>query len=1476
MEDDLVRALSAVQPLANNTETDDDRRNEALKLVHRWFASDRPAFLASVDAAIRSLDEFTSTVSSVEVLEDLGQRRDILQTVVRATIAGLRTKDLQWSLHRVDAQLWSMVALYFARMLALQRTVRHAVVTRQTDAQGSIETAVAFVNDVKDAVERYLARPVASSIEREVAEAPSTPNAKTGPSLLPSVASQGQDLDVTRVVRYHRQTDYPRYVAALKLLDVVDEPISIEVFEDDDRVVDVFVPIWTAVTRVVRDTYVASHKLSSLSASEWSELMDAGVSVYRDKGAKYGDLQTLQRALLDLWYAPSDGITSLLNKDDPDDVVTRLRDDIIRATSVDSVSHSELVASTEDHRASMIRLTRLVQIVDAATAAPATADLRDYLSSDWVKANSVSRSSVLDVLVDVAVAYAERRRNGADVLRAIRTVDDNKLFRRRVDDLIKRRSAASVITYVKVRNTGVEDYNRRFNVLVPSDSPDLLLLQINEDDQPYYGVSDDGALDVTEYPAAHGFEVYKESFIERPRLYADGGRLRVYDRSYVFGKFHRVFLPVESNRSVAQNMGAVIGALRAGKTVFMMGYGASGAGKTSTLVYLNQPTIPVEERNGVFVHLCDQLASEGYGRMAMWVHEFYADPEEPSNRSYQPGQTKPMTITVDKSPDGGNGRCFSFVARPSFVFDGERDLSRMRVLGADRDGGDDAATEPRGHRSKHVYRATPEVLFELGQPLGEIVVHLVDTDRFVKATTNNPNSSRSHTIVFVELYNDALKQTARIAIGDFAGVENVFLCERAAVQRRFATVRRQSGDDYYYRDYLVDVVHGGGGSDANDDCARRVATSPGLWDLDLAKRRPHPDAAVEKHLRSFYADGNFQYVDDAALVLRHVFEDADGETVLELGSQRIRKAFDGRRASFEGALKNAAQTHEAFRANAPAATWELFRRRFPDRYELLTPASATEALDRLRAMQRSHQERLASYANAIAIGDPFVMAETGTPVQASKERLANLYDTGISKKMKQGVYTYEARLYVDCVTSTPVWLAPLGKKTLTNDTSVKTIGAYKTTVTVNDKPINISTLIDQSKTQCDEREAVRASLDKVTAAIQRIEADVGGGRNGPPSLKDVLPETVIQRYRVMDDGNLDATPYETLNDDVMTALSDGLTQLVALSSTVSSSSLPPGLSALEAAQHVAAEFRRLANPERTKALAAVYDVVENLLLETSCVLENARFVCENRRVEGYFINRSLRDLRAAVNAFLQHRQRQGINLTPATAALCDDQHCRGRVETRACWQRDALDARGADESVLMNALLREFHPDASSMDALFDRLVVCVFCVLNITKDAYTNNPPPVPYVDVNGVKRALAHEEPEEVVECAYAAARAHMTEYDVAKTVALSEDPALTALDKRFVNKQPSCRAVSKRRTKPSEAVVRDYLRALETFDNHNAASALGTLEYVDRLSKFNATDVVCTWQTAQPGEDADRLERFAAEQGMVDVLDARAPRQ
>ena len=150
-----------------------------------------------------------------------------------------------------------------------------------------------------------------------------------------------------------------------------------------------------------------------------------------------------------------------------------------------------------------------------------------------------------------------------------------------------------ILTFLKLRNDENTDqvYNERFKIFLNKNkNPNKLLLYYNINNNKYYEKNGDQIISTNV-----------------DRTFEDES----YKYKYLFGPFTQIFNPSISNEDIAKKMGAIKKSLTDGNDVFMIGYGASGAGKTSTLVYLDAviDDEPIKE-NGIVVNICNQISDE--------------------------------------------------------------------------------------------------------------------------------------------------------------------------------------------------------------------------------------------------------------------------------------------------------------------------------------------------------------------------------------------------------------------------------------------------------------------------------------------------------------------------------------------------------------------------------------------------------------------------------------------------------------------------------------------------------------------------------------------------------------------------------------------------------------------------------------------------------------------------------------------------
>lgn len=339
---------------------------------------------------------------------------------------------------------------------------------------------------------------------------------------------------------------------------------------------------------------------------------------------------------------------------------------------------------------------------------------------------------VMDVLLKHHMGVYEKYLKVGNKLLGILENENNNDFQTRLNVLLSDKVKNNILTYIKIRNNGNIDYNRRRFGVKLNEKRRLLMVKYNEDNISY---------DNEKKPPVK------------------------YDNEYVFGPFTNIFIPCISNKTVANEMTDITNILDMGKNIFTFGYGASGAGKTSSLIYFNKGETP-ELKDGILIHICNIMNSKGYNKVEVKFKEFYKEKNEKS-------------VTIIEQPKKSDNSS-------NLVFKNDGDGYK---LSSDYD-----------HVITHDYRVDGVLnnKFTKGTPLGELMYYLVDKDRYVKATTNNPNSSRSHVLVYVRFIG---KNSPLLILGDFAGVENSFDCENEDILDKFTNVMMDNGNVPFYSKY---------------------------------------------------------------------------------------------------------------------------------------------------------------------------------------------------------------------------------------------------------------------------------------------------------------------------------------------------------------------------------------------------------------------------------------------------------------------------------------------------------------------------------------------------------------------------------------------------------------------------------------------------------------------------------------------------
>jgi hypothetical protein len=231
-----------------------------------------------------------------------------------------------------------------------------------------------------------------------------------------------------------------------------------------------------------------------------------------------------------------------------------------------------------------------------------------------------------------------------------------------------------------------------------------------------------------------------------------------------FGPFKKVFPGDATNSEIASSgeIKKLLFSLRDQNILFIVGLGGSGAGKTSKLVYFNKGN---DDSEGIIIKMCIELKKnqQSYGSSS----------DKSDNTEIVGDKIVVRRIEVCPTPrEGGrdyackkddtdyyfawNNEQQNFICETqSFIPNNSERLKKEKV---------ECGKDNQDYNSCTIQ----------GQTLGQAIEKFVDKDRHVNATTNNVNSSRSHDLLFIFIKINGVQKV--IIIGDFAGVENEFIC----------------------------------------------------------------------------------------------------------------------------------------------------------------------------------------------------------------------------------------------------------------------------------------------------------------------------------------------------------------------------------------------------------------------------------------------------------------------------------------------------------------------------------------------------------------------------------------------------------------------------------------------------------------------------------------------------------------------------
>ena len=929
----------------------------------------------------------------------------------------------------------------------------------------------------------------------------------------------------------------------------------------------------------------------------------------------------------------------------------------------------------------------------------------------------------------------------------INNTDINQDFHDTLEQMLESNNNDNILTFLKLRcdDDRFQTKSKRFHILI-NGKKTTIIVRYDDRNQAFYVINENNPLNPVR----------------------DLNIPPIYNHTYVLGPYNRIFMPKETNGAIASDMEVIKTKLLAGLPVFILGYGASGAGKTSSLIYYNKGTTP-ETKNGVLIHLCDQLGlAKAYDTIELSYIEFYYDPIDN------------QLVQIHVPAAAGTSIKFKFdTINKSFQSEAEYK-----------------------HNNNHTYRTRfiePDAIktktFAAGTLLGEFIIHLVDVDRVVKATTNNPNSSRSHVLVFIHLsHSSDLTKNAFLIFGDFAGVENAFTCNDQATKEAYAKIKRDHGHfnngkpnpftgKFYYGNEpeelgLVGVGVGvggvGGGVGGVIDLAERqeiTLSSPQKASNTTRKMKQQ----VQTMLKSRTNTRKKVPVPQAPLVQAPVVQAPVVQAPVPVMPTITYDSVD--------------TTQPLYNFGNPLIreSWKLD----PDLAKHYASPILMIAIDLVRTY---------------AFPDKTKMTDASIPSTYAKinpSELIGKVRLGINEEYAKITEALKTDLKTQCIISTAYqYLNPQSR-----NTSGPSGGQLQR---------EHNRIIQQ----------IRTILLKV---INETYLDMVLAQYPIPFMITKFTGTNSDYYWIIVEKSIlkqIKSDYESI-----TKLLDTFKQHFA--------SIPQDV----LKEHIEKILSNI--PNKHGIFPTFIDLVANLEIETFYRNQIYEKICNNRVKEGKFINGSLEDISNTIKQILYVKNyKENNSVIPNFINRCYDNYFPDNTSSFTPAKASTTHLR---QSVIFKALqsyLITKNPQYESVEKFCKDIIIGVFCVFNISRKA--NNPPPTPYLDIDKLQHFVDTEYDENTMNQLKEIGQSIIEQIEGTFSDKLSALTSIKSkLEPNFTVFQLFKDMVNENEVLTKDTYIRwkDYIdEFIDMINNSNAVSAIGTLRFLDFMAKYNTIKTLC----------------------------------
>jgi len=446
---------------------------------------------------------------------------------------------------------------------------------------------------------------------------------------------------------------------------------------------------------------------------------------------------------------------------------------------------------------------------------------------------------IFSLLVQDYMHWKQTQRNFEELKKVLKTIE------KEIDIEYRKINEDAIKTYLKIRcDNPKPNYNQYFNIYTDS------TLDRSKNVNSLYITGPDPNSNLSLYKKnINKTSANSTASIE---LNDDGTlkEIKKFDYGFLYGPFTRIFLPEDNNKNVSDNCQEILDSLTVKKkSVFVIGYGQSGAGKTSSLISreFKDDKGNVKSEDGIVLELLKNEKLD-LNEIEVSIKELYSSQKKSNGIplsdtiSYDKiiftRHDKTQEFTLDKRNNGMTGEYDQKVKIvKGNTIRWEIKTCKWKII------------DGRFYHNRYIKKEkrksnlmVDEIL--VGQIpdenlksitlLSEFITTLVNEVRMVSPTPNNRQSSRSHVLIFFKIQylgNSPLY----LILGDLAGVENKFLCSEINTKKEFLNLRlplETEDSTPYYVDFKFNEIN------PKDDNEKKVLDYYGYTKIEDIQKYP--------------------------------------------------------------------------------------------------------------------------------------------------------------------------------------------------------------------------------------------------------------------------------------------------------------------------------------------------------------------------------------------------------------------------------------------------------------------------------------------------------------------------------------------------------------------------------------------------------------------------------------------------------------